>query len=157
MATAIIYASKYGCAADCAAYLQNHLAGGVTLMDINASQAIDLGKFDKVIIGGSVYAGAVAKKLRVFCEQNIDALVQKKVGLFLCCASAAEAQKYFVGNFPVKLVSSAVITETFGGEARVDKMGFFFKLILRIAMKGDYSSLQIAYDNMERFAESFNV
>jgi len=155
MKTLIVYASKYGCAADCAAYLKSRLPGGAALADANGSRGqIELEKFDAVVVGGSVYVGMVSKKLRAFCAGNIAALLGKQVGVFLCCAQPGQAGGFFSANFPPELLESAKTTGAFGGEARLEKMGFFDRALLRIVTKGDYSGFKVSRESMESFAEA---
>jgi len=156
MKTGIVYASKYGCTADCAAYLKDKLSSDVALVDINtATQPLSLDQFDTILIGGSVYVGKVAKKLRAFCTDNLEALLQKKIGLFLCCALLDQAEEVFTSNFPPELLKHAKSKEIFGSEARLDKMRFLDKKLLNAVTKGDYSKFKIAYENIHRFAEAF--
>ena len=158
MKTLIIYASKYGCTADCAADLKDKLTSDVTLIEIDeADNQIELETFDTVIIGGSIYAGQMSKKLRMFCSSNIETLCKKRIGLFLCCADIRQVDKFFETNFPAKLLEHAEITKNFGSEARLDKMKFMDKKILTAVTKGDFDSFKISYDNIKEFADVFNA
>ena len=53
-----------------------------------APKQLDVNVYDTIIIGGSVYVGKVSKTLRAFCESNLDTLLEKRVGVFLCSALA---------------------------------------------------------------------
>jgi len=157
MKTAVVYASKYGCTADCAAYLKANLAGETTLIDVNkASMPIGLEGYDTVLIGGSVYVGKVSKKLRLFCEQNLNTLSGKRLGFFLCCALTEEAETVFAANFPADLLQKTKARGVFGSEARLEKMGFFDKKLLGAVTKGDYSNFKISYGNLDRFIKGFS-
>lgn len=152
MTTAIIYASKYGCAADCAVYLKNNLAGDIMLIDINkTAEQINLEKFDRVIIGGSVYAGKINKKLRAFCQSNLGILTQKKLGLFLCCVPSKTADRFWAANFPKALLDSVQTKKIFGSEARLEKMGLADKLIIKAVTKGDFSNFKLVEANLVAF------
>jgi len=151
MKALIVYATKYGCTADCAAYLQSKLPGGATLHDINSAAQVELDGYDTIIIGAPVYVGKVAKKLRGFCESNLDVIVKKRVGVFLCCALAEQAGEALAGNFPKVLLDNAVITKVFGSEARLDKMSFIDKTMIKMVTKGDFSNFKISYDNIDEF------
>ena len=156
MKTLIIYASKYGCTADCATYLKDKLSSGVTLTDINKNNKIELENFDTITIGGSIYAGQLySKELRSFCKNNLDTLRKKRVGIFLCCAQADQASVFFTKNFPSELLEHAKATEVFGSEARLEKMKFVDKTLLKAVTKGDFSSFKISYENIDKFAEMF--
>ncbi|MEG0919102.1 MAG: flavodoxin domain-containing protein [Anaerovoracaceae bacterium] len=157
MNTLILYASKYGCAMDCGVEVKNKLSGDVVLVDIkNNNDKINLEQYDTVIIGSSIYVGAIPKELKNFCADNIDILKSKKVGIFLCCASMDEADKYFESNFPEDLLRSAKVVKAFGGEARVDKMGFMDKMIVKVATKGNPQGLKINRESLDEFARIMN-
>ena len=151
MKTLIVYATKYGTTADCAMLLKNKLKGKVTLADINKTTP-QLKDYDQIIIGGSVYIGKTAKKLRSFCTANAGELRNKKLGLFLCCALTDEAEKAFADNFPAELLKAAKATGVFGSEARLDKMGFLDKTIIKTVTKGNFSNFKISHENIEQFA-----
>jgi len=154
MKTLIVYGSKYGFTTDCVHLLQSNLSGEVTIMDIQqVTTLLNVSDFETVIIGGSVYVGRVSKKLREFCEKNLDALRQKRIGLFLCCALTENEAKYFSDNFPTPLLESAKVIKTFGSEARLEKMSLMDKTIIKAVTKGDYSNFKISEDNLEAFAK----
>ena len=153
MKTLVIYSSKYGCAADCAEYLKTKLSGDITLIDAGkTTEKVELAQFGTIIIGGSVYVGKVSKKLRKFCEDNVDILTKKKVGIFLCCALSEQANEFLTANFPPDLLKNTVTTKVFGSEARLERMTFLDKMIIKVFTKGDYSKFKISYENMEEFA-----
>ena len=153
----IIYASKYGCTADCATSLKDKLSGDTKLIDIKKNeQQIELENFDTIIIGGSIYAGQLSKKLRTFCKDNINTLRKKRVGIFLCCAQTDQTDKLFTANFPAELLDHAKAMKVFGSEARLEKMKFLDKTILKAVAKGDFSSFKISHENIDKFAEIFN-
>ena len=157
MKTLIIYASKYGCTADCADYLKTKLSGDVVLVDVNkAAGKIDLEQFGTIIIGGSVYIGKVSKKLRKFCEDNLNVLTKKKTGIFLCCALSEQANETLTGNFPSELLKNAVSVKVFGSEARLGKMTFLDKLIIKTVTKGDFSKFRISHADIDEFAQKLS-
>jgi len=158
MKTLIIYASKYGCTAECATYLKDKLTSETTLIDINKSnKKIEFETFETIIIGGSIYAGQLySKELRAFCKNNADFLLNKKIGIFLCCAQTDQRGEFLTKNFPAKLLSHAKATDAFGSEARIEKMKFLDKGILKAVTKGDFSSFKIDYETIDKFAKIFN-
>ncbi|UDN56876.1 MULTISPECIES: flavodoxin domain-containing protein [unclassified Clostridioides] len=157
MDTIIVYSSKYGCTTDCENILKSKLSNNVTIVDIkDKNSKIELSKFDTVIIGSSIYVGSVSKEIRTFCNDNIESLNQKKVGIFLCCAFSEQTDKYLSSNFPSSLLKSAKSISVFGGEARLEKMKFFDKLIMKSVTKNDYNGLKISQDNIDNFLRNFN-
>ncbi|HBG4644237.1 TPA: flavodoxin domain-containing protein [Clostridioides difficile] len=152
MNTIIIYSSKYGCTKDCANILKNKLSDNVTIVDINNNNnKIELSKFDKIIIGSSIYVGSVSKKIQVLCNDNVELLNKKQVGIFLCCGFSEQADKYLKSNFPSSLLESANAIGIFGSEARLEKMKFLDKLIMKAVSKGNYYSFRISQDNIDNF------
>ena len=152
MKTLIVYASKYGCAADCALYLKKNIPGETVLLDINKhNNCIQLDEFDTVIIGGSIYVGKVSKKLRTFCEKNCNVMVKKNIGIFICGALAAHEDEYFSANFPKEMTDHARSKKMFGSEARLDKLSTFDKLIIKAVTKGDFSNFKLSGENMDAF------
>jgi len=152
MKTLIIYASKYGCTADCASIIASKLQGDVTVLDINKTvPGGELSTYSTVIIGGSVYISKIAKKLRAFCQDNVDTLATKKLGIFLCCALENEADAVLTANFPAALLEKSVSTKVLGSEARLDKMGFLDKTMLKAVSKGDYSGFKILSERVDEF------
>ncbi|MDY7775432.1 flavodoxin domain-containing protein [Clostridioides difficile] len=156
MNTIIIYSSKYGCTKDCANILKNKLSDNITIVDINNNNKIELSKLDKIIIGSSIYAGSVSKKIRLLCNDNLELLNKKQVGIFLCCGFSEEADKYLKSNFPSSLLESANAIGIFGGEARLEEMKFLDKLIMKAVSKGNYDSFRISQDNIDNFLISLN-
>jgi len=68
-------------------FLKSGLSGTAELADINEinPKTLLIESFDTVILGSSIYIGAISKKLRAFCIENVDVLSRKRVGIFLCC------------------------------------------------------------------------
>ena len=153
MKTLIVYASKYGCTEDCANLLMKKLTGDITLVDINkAPKQLDVNVYDTIIIGGSVYVGKVSKTLRAFCESNLDALLEKRVGVFLCSALADQFNDTLKNNFPASLLENAKAVKLFGSEARLEKMRFLDKMLIKAVTKGDFSGFRISNDCIDEFA-----
>jgi len=153
MKTLIVYASKYGCTADCANSLREKLSGNVTLVDINKNgKQVDINGYDTIIIGGSIYVGRVSKKLRAFCESNLEALLKKNIGVFLCSALAEQFNDTLKNNFPILLLDNAKTAKLFGSEARLEKMNFMDKMMIKAITKGDYSSFKISTASIDDFA-----
>jgi len=154
MKTLIIYASKYGCTADCAINLKSRLNSDVTVLDIkNISKNTNCSDYDTIIIGSSVYVGKIAKPLRGFCENNKDTLMKKRIGIFLCCALPEDVIKVLNENFPSALLKHASTTKAFGSEARLDKMSFVDKMIIKAFTKGDFSKFKVSSERIDDFAK----
>lgn len=134
MKTLILYTTKYGFTEDCIQNLAGQLEGEVQSVNLMESKAPDLADADQVILGGAVYIGHVDKKLRTFCEQNLEALLGKRTGLFLSCGLPENFQQSLEASFPAPLIENAAGIECFGGELRVERMKALDKIMTN-AMK----------------------
>lgn len=153
MSTVIIYSSKYGCTEDCANYIKRSLSDISALVDINKTKfsTICIENYDTVIIGSSIYIGAISKKMQIFCKEYVDVLCTKRIGIFLCCGFSADMETYLTKNFSSVLLEKAVVTKCFGGEGRPNNMKGLDRLILKVATKGKHESLKISYENIDSF------
>ncbi|MCX7921893.1 MAG: flavodoxin domain-containing protein [Clostridia bacterium] len=169
MNTLIIFASKHGTTEKCASILSKKLTGKVDLHNLKAGAAPDLTKYDKVIIGGSIYAGRIQKEVSTFCSQNLSLLKDKKLGLFICCMFPNNAETQLNGAFPQELLNSTAAKENFGGEMKFSDMNFGEKFLTKMVskviaknnpeipqldMKKDTS--MIINENIDKFAQLMN-
>jgi menaquinone-dependent protoporphyrinogen oxidase len=153
MRTAIIYCTTHGCTEKCAAELQQHLKES-ELFNLKKNTPKNLGEFDTIILGGSIHAGHVQRRIKTFCEKNQSLLTEKKLGLFLCCMEEGEkAQEQFDNAFPEVLRQHAATIGFFGGEFDFDKMGFMAKAIVKKVANVEESVDRIAHDSIKTFAQ----
>lgn len=132
MQTLIVYMSSHGCAEKAAVMLHDLLPGEVTLFNLENSWTIPLENFERVIIGGSIRIGSIQKKIRKFCENNLDQLMSKKTGLFICCMFEGEtAIDQYNAAFPEALRNHSLAMGLFGGELEFEKMNVFEKMIIK--------------------------
>jgi menaquinone-dependent protoporphyrinogen oxidase len=157
MKTLIAYATKYGCTEKCAKALSEKLTGEVRLCNLKTERDIEISEYDKVIVGGSIRIGKIQKEVKEFCSKNLNELLNKKVGLFICCMADNEAaEKQLKDSFPKGLLDNAIVKENFGGEFILQKMNFFDRLIVKKAAKIDKDTSNIYNENIDRFANAMN-
>lgn len=169
MNTLIIYASKHGSAEKCASELTQRLTGKVDVYNIKDGKIPEISSYERIIIGGSIYAGKVQREVSEFCQNNLNILKQKKVGLYLCCMNKKEFETQLKSSFPQELIDTAVSAENFGGEFRFKEMNLLEKLVTKmvskvlakedpsipkIDMKNDISLIN--RDNMNKFIQLMN-
>lgn len=104
MKTLVLYASKYGCTADCVNHLKEKLQGEVTTANLKSLGRVDLQGFDWIVIGGPIYMGKLHKAVKGFCEGSLEALQGQSLALFLCCTTPEQADAFFKSNFPPALL-----------------------------------------------------
>lgn len=158
MNTLIVYTSKYGCTEKCAGLLSKELNDKVDIINLKNAGDIDISKYDKVIIGGSIYIGRIQKEVTEFCSKNLDKLKEKGIGLFICGMQEGEAINTELNqNFPSELLNMAAAKEYLGGEFIFDKMNFMEKLIVKVVSKVSSNKSNILKDNIHKFAQEMNA
>jgi menaquinone-dependent protoporphyrinogen oxidase len=130
--TLIAYRSKYGTTAACARTIAARIGSGAALADLADARDVSVSEYDTVLIGGSIYGGKIQRQVVTFAERNRGALLQKRVGLFLCCLSQGEeALMQLQSAFPDWLLAHSFARVLPGGEISYDKLTFFDRLLLR--------------------------
>ena len=157
MKTLIVYGSKHGCAEKCALRLSKKLKGSTDIFNIKDKKNIDFNKYNKIIIGGSIYIGNIQKEVKRFCLDNIEILKDKKIGLYICSMSDGEkSEELMKAAFPEELTRVAIVKECFGGELILKKMNFFERFIIKKVTKLEEDTSNIRENNIARLAEAFN-
>lgn len=153
----VAYASKHGFTKDCTEKLSEKLNGEVEIKNLKLDKAIDLSQYDKVIIGGSIYAGQIQKEVKNFCAKNINELKSKKLGLFICGMNDDDkASQQINASYPQELLNCAIAKENFGGEFIFSKMNFFERFIIKKIAKTDKDLRNLKEDNILSFVEKMN-
>ena len=153
----IAYASKHGCAEECAKTLAGKMNEGADLWNLKEKNHIDLNTYDKIILGGSIYAGHIQKEVKDFYSKNENILDGKKLGLFICGTSEGEAAiKQVEASFPQKLLNSALVKESFGGKIILSKMNFLERKIIKIVAKIESDMVNVSESRINQFAQIIN-
>lgn len=133
MKTLIVYCSSQGTTEKAVSVLCENIEGEVLAVDLKRDKILfDLEDYDGVIIGGSIHAGEIQRKIKQFIKQHHDELLEKEVGLFLCCIRDGDiAVEQFNRAFPQDLRKNSVAMGLFGGEFLVSKMNFFERQVVK--------------------------
>jgi menaquinone-dependent protoporphyrinogen oxidase len=132
MKTAIIYTTKYGSVEKVARKLAELIDPKHTdLILLERDISINLQNYDCIILGGSIHAGRIQKKMKAFCESNMVILLEKKVGLFICCMFESKAEEQLQKAYPEVLNLHAISREYMGGEFNFERMNFVEKMLVR--------------------------
>ena len=134
MKALIVYRSKYGAAAQCAAEISQKLNAECDVVDLKTADP-DPKPYDIVVIGGSIYAGRIQKDVRKYCEKHKDLLRHTVVGCYISCLYTDDkAREELEGNYPDWLKAHATTLEWLGGNALLSKMNKIDKfLYMKIA------------------------
>lgn len=136
MKTLIAYSTTLGCTEQCASKLKDDLVDDVEMVRISRRRKFNLQDYEVIIVGGSIHEGMIQRSVHNFCEANLDILLKKQVGLFVCCMDPdADEQKLIQQAFPDKLVKHALASGFFGGELNIKKMNLLQKIMTRKAAR----------------------
>jgi menaquinone-dependent protoporphyrinogen oxidase len=134
--TLIAYSTTLGCTEQCASKLKDDLGNDVEMVRISSRRRYNLRNHEIIIIGGSIHEGMIQRSVHKFCETNLDELLKKQVGLFVCCMDPdANEQELIEKAFPDKLVQHALASGFFGGELNIKKMNLLQKIMTRKAAR----------------------
>ena len=164
MTTLIVYSTKYGCTEKCAKTLAEKLSGTTEMLNLRVGNVSDLTQYDKVVIGGSIYAGKIQKEVSDFCSHNLNVLKRKRIGLFICGMLQEQAEPELHNSYPPELLAHAVAKEFFGGELKFKQLNFVERLAVKMVSKADkIVPLDTTKDisaisdvNIDRFAQLMN-
>lgn len=157
MKTLIAYCSHHGCTRKVAIELKENLGHEVELCNLKKDNVPELNEFDRIIIGGSIHAGKIQKKVSSFCNKNMQLLIEREVGLFICCMEEGEsAERELEMAFPKELFNSAKARAYFGGEFNLQEMNFVEKAIVKKVANIEESISKIDHLAILKFSEKMN-
>ncbi|WP_027338909.1 flavodoxin domain-containing protein [Halonatronum saccharophilum] len=157
MKTLIAYGTRYGATEKAAKRLAEFIGEDAQLFNLKKDdlKSLNLDDYEAVAIGGSIYAGNIQRRVKKFCEENMGALLEKRLGLFLCCGDVERADEQLVTVFEDELVDKVDAKGYFGYEYDFKKMNFLFKLVIKMMAKVNESKSEINEENIKSFAEEF--
>ncbi len=152
----IAYCTRHGCTEEAAQTLKENLSGEVTLVNLKKNGKPDLSAFDTVILGGSIHMGKIQSQVRKFIEKNVDVLLEKRTGLYVCCMEEKQAQQQFENAFPEELRKHASATGIFGGAFNFERMNFLERKIVQKVAGVTESVYKIDEGEIKRFAAAMD-
>ena len=155
MNTLILYATKYGTTREIAQRISNNIDNFV-MHDLKQGDIPNLGEFDCVIIGSSLYAGTIRKEAKTFLSQNTNDLQNKKIGLFLCGIDESNGKKYFDDNFPADILRVAQAKSFLGGIFEPQKANVFERLIMKAVAKQPGHVNTVNDEKVKQFSDVIN-
>ena len=158
MRVLIAFRSRYGTTEACSRSLAGQLKADTECVDLARRGNIDARPFDVVLIGGSIYGGKIQREVTWFCDRGREALLERRVGIFLCCLYRGErAQAQLKAAFPSWLTAHVFANGLFGGALRYDRLSFLDRLLVRGLGQpaGDVSTVRA--EAIEAMAEAVNA
>jgi menaquinone-dependent protoporphyrinogen oxidase len=129
--TLIIYASRHGCTEHAVEILQKQLSGDKKCYNLKDKPNVSFAAYDRVIVGGSIHAGKIQRSVKNFCKKYQESLVEKQLGLFICCMDNEKALEQFNNAYPQPLRDHALAAGLFGGAFCFERMNFIEKAIIK--------------------------
>jgi menaquinone-dependent protoporphyrinogen oxidase len=149
----IVYMSKHGTTEKVAGMIKDSITKEpVTLINLKTTRNPDVSKCNIVIIGGSIHAGKIQKKVTRFCKKNEKLLLTKELGLYLCCMfKGEEAQQEFRKAYPEKLRNHAKAKALMGYELYFEKMNTVTRSIMKKLTGESQNVYNIDIESFNRF------
>ncbi|WP_051258441.1 flavodoxin domain-containing protein [Atopococcus tabaci] len=117
----------------------------------------DWSSYVTIVIGGPIYAGQIRKEVTAFCEEHMELLKQKRLGLFICgMQEEAVVLEELQRSFPPELLETARVSAHFGGEYNFDKMNFLDRTLVKKIAKVTTNQSDIKEETFAAFAEKLN-
>ncbi|MFZ5967369.1 MAG: flavodoxin domain-containing protein [Bacillota bacterium] len=158
MKTIIIYSTKYGSVEKAANMLKKKIGGDVALVNVKKEIPPALTPYDNIILGGSIYVGKIQKELSDYILANLQTLLAKNVGLYICAAQEGETlEKELTDSFPPELLQHARIKEAVGYELCLEKLGFFDRMATRFIKGTKASEYRLNETVIGKIASAFSV
>jgi len=155
MKTAIIYATHHGTTETVAKQIQQQLLPQqVELINLAHNKQPDISTYDRIVVGSSIHAGKNQSVVQKFCSKNMPELLQKQIGLFLCCLNEKEFAQSLANAYPEILRNHAFDVELMGGEYKMDRMNFIERFLVRKIAGVTQSQSLINYTNINNFVNN---
>ena len=84
-------------------------------------------------------------------------LIKKPLGLYLSAMQLDGEDGYLNANYPANVVSHARARAMLGGVSNPAKLGFFERLVMRLATKSNEYVSTISDDKIQSFFEAFDA
>ena len=130
----------------------------VRIIDLAKTRQPHLNGYERIIIGGSIHVGRIQREIRTFCDKHSEMLLEKKLGLYICCMETDELkrQKEFDDAFSAVLKEHASAKAIMGGEFLLEKMNFIERLVVRKVANTRESVYDIDTEAVEKFIKDIH-
>lgn len=154
MKTIIIYTSQHGTTETVANQIANQLnTTETTVLDLKDAGKSNWKDYDMIILGSSIHAGNNQRAMKSFVKKNMEKLLQKRIGLFLCCMRQDELDMQMQQAYPLMLRNHAFSYRWMGGEYKVEKMNFIEKFLLKKIVGVTASQSHLNEENIKEFIQ----
>lgn len=154
MKVALIYMSRHGTTEKIVRHLAKRLSGEVQVFNLAEDSCPDIRSFGSVIIGGSIHYGSIQREIRLFCKRNLHDLLEKRLGLFVCCLLSTRNSDQFERAFPLALRAHCKASAVLEGDLIYNKLNLFERIIFNPS-KEERDVIQINESPLEAFVHTF--
>ncbi len=152
MKTLIAWTGKSGTSAEVVKKMAGELGDETLVVDLKKESMPDPSQFERVIVGGSIYAGSIHKNLKAFCEKHEEELLARPLGIFLCALRGEDMEEKLQQNFPARLVQHARIKEWLGGRFIFAEHNFLIRAMMKKIMNSSEDTDNIRTGEIKNFA-----
>jgi menaquinone-dependent protoporphyrinogen oxidase len=138
MAILVAYASKYGATKAYAEAMARELGPQARAIDLGSREgrSLDIGHYEMVIAGSSVYAGRPRRAFKAFISRSGQALATKKTAFFLCgLAKGDETKPIIQAAIPADMADRAMGIGYLPGWIDPEKANAFERFIISMIAK----------------------
>jgi menaquinone-dependent protoporphyrinogen oxidase len=136
MRLSIAYSTKYGFTQLAAEAIargcqdRDIAPADIELRDLRAESSMPAGEI--VVIGAPIYGGSIPKAVSRFVEANLDALLERRIALYLSCLYDGErAEKQLADNFPARLIAHSFGQYYVGGRVVLTQLRWLDRVIMK--------------------------
>lgn len=157
--TLIVYAFTHETEEQSAKRLFKLLDGKVDVCNIYLRRSTpDLDKYETIIIGGSVRYDDIQREVYRFCEDNLDYLLTKRIGLFVSFLYSGDRGRQQIDKaFPKALIDVAIAKECFGEGINDKELNFWERFITKYFIKKDELAVKLSEEKIDKFARDISV
>lgn len=158
MKTLIAYTTQHGATKNTATYISELLeANSIEICDLRKNKP-KLNEYDRIILGASIHAGKIQRRMKRFMHRNKKTLAEKEIGLYLCCMHTGDtAQKQFDDNYPEDLRQHAKATAIVGGSFDFEAMNMMERAIVKKVANINESVNKLDKEKIEQFVKQLTA
>lgn len=156
MNISIIYISNHGTTEKVANLIASKLKKEkfeTVLINLRKNSKPNIDDADLVILGSSIHAGNVQKKMKKFCSLYLNQLKNKNLALFVCLMEKEKKWQEFEVAYPKELREHSFANAIAGGEFLFENMNFFERAIIKRIAKTDKSIYDLDNIAIDAFIE----
>lgn len=154
MKLALIYMSRHGSTEKLVRHLATSFKGDIHVFNLSEDTHPDIKDFDSVIIGGSIHYGSIQKEIQLFYKRNLQELLKKKLGLFVCCLLSTRNSDQFERAYPLILRAHSSASAAFDGDLIYSKLNTIERIVFN-PQKEERDVVAINESSLEIFIEAF--